>query len=158
MLEVLVIDDERSFGEMLRTLLSKEGYSVTYLNSASSALDHIAGGHFDAVLCDIRMPAMSGTDFLKQLAARELNPSVIMMSAYGCLDTAIECMKLGAEDYISKPFKPDELLLKLHKVVEREGLRSENERLRHQLRRGMGTIIGKSDVGTVSNPIYWEWR
>jgi two-component system response regulator AtoC len=92
------------------------------------------------------MPAMSGTDFLKQLAARDLNPSVIMMSAYGSLDTAIECMKLGAEDYISKPFKPDELLLKLHKLVEREGLRSENERLRHQLRRGVGTIIGKSDV------------
>ncbi|HIN85507.1 MAG TPA: sigma-54-dependent Fis family transcriptional regulator, partial [Myxococcales bacterium] len=96
--------------------------------------------------CDIRMPTMSGTDFLKQLAARKLTPSVIMMSAYGSLDTAIECMKLGAEDYISKPFKPDELLLKLHKVMERDGLRNENERLRQRLRQGVGTIIGKSEL------------
>ena len=148
MFEVLVVDDERAFGEMLRTLLSKEGYSVTYLDSAVNALDHLVTGKFDVVLCDIKMPRMSGTEFLQELTRRSLKPQVIMMSAYGSLDTAIECMKLGATDYIAKPFKSDEIVLKLNKVAEHHGLKSENRRLRSELKSefGLRQIVGKSDA------------
>ena len=147
MRDVLVVDDERGFGEMLRSLLTKEGYQVTYQANARGAIDQLAAGPFDVVLCDIQMPGMSGTDFLRELSRRGVVATVIMMSAYGNIDTAIECMKLGAYDYISKPFKADELLLALRKVAEREGLKTENKRLRRELETDYAfeKIIGKSD-------------
>ncbi len=146
MRNILVIDDEKGFGEMMRALLTREGFEVTYRSQAREALELLGEVEFDVVLCDVTMPRMSGQQFLKEFAAREYAPTVIMMSAYGTLDTAIECMKLGAYDYISKPFKSDELLLTLRKVQEREGLRSENIRLKRELHQGPGFdhIIGSS--------------
>ena len=148
MQDILVIDDERGFGEMLRTLLTKEGFTVTYEPRAPRALELIGAGQFDCILCDVTMPEMTGQQFLKEFKARRFTPTVIMMSAYGSVDVALQCMKLGAYDYISKPFKTDELILTLRKVEEREGLRSENRRLLKELKQGygLGAIIGRSDA------------
>ncbi len=145
---VLVIDDERGFGEMLRALLEGEGYRVTYESAADTALVRLGRETYDLVLCDITMPRMTGQDFLRAFSERGHAATVIMMSAYGTVDTAIECMKLGAYDYISKPFQTDELILTLKKVEEREGLRSENKRLKRQLdgRKKMVDLVGESPV------------
>jgi len=132
---ILIIDDEESMRHMLSVILSKEGYDTVSFGGAAKALEGIegAGGEeFDFILCDIRMPGMDGFAFLKALRERGAFPTVIMMSAYGSMDSAIECMKLGAYDYISKPFKADEILLTVRKAEERERLRKENQRLKSE--------------------------
>jgi two-component system response regulator AtoC len=131
-LRILVIDDEKSFGEMVGTILRKDGYAVDVASSGTQALAALSAGTYDLLLCDVQMPDMSGLDLLRELEARKLRPTIIMMSAYGTMDTAIECMKLGAYDYIAKPFKGDELLLTLRKAEERERLRRENAQLKEQ--------------------------
>ena len=135
MSRILIIDDEESMRHMLSVILSKEGYDTVSFGGAAKALEGIegAGGEeFDFILCDIRMPGMDGFAFLKALRERGAFPTVIMMSAYGSMDSAIECMKLGAYDYISKPFKADEILLTVRKAEERERLRKENQRLKSE--------------------------
>ncbi|MBM4387590.1 MAG: sigma-54-dependent Fis family transcriptional regulator [Deltaproteobacteria bacterium] len=145
---ILVIDDERSFLEMLKTLLKKEGYVVTVMSSAEDALDLLEKESFDACLCDIKMPKMDGLDFLRQMIERKIKLTVIMMSAYGTMETAIDAMKLGAYDYISKPFKRDEVILTLRKVEERERLRRENLALKNIVKKEFGfeNIIARSAV------------
>lgn len=130
---VLVIDDEASVRHMLRLVLEREGYKVEEADGGEGALARIAAGSFDVALCDIRMPGLDGLGFLRHLKERGQVLTVIMMSAYGSVDTAIECMKHGAYDYIAKPFKPDEVILTLRKAEERIGLRRENLRLRQEL-------------------------
>ena len=148
MRDILVIDDERGFGEMLRTMLTKDGYRVTYLAAAKAALEQLGQGTaYDVILCDVQMPGLSGVDFLRELGVRGLTATVVMMSAYGTIDTAVECMKLGALDYISKPFKADELFLKLRRVEERLGLERENAQLKKEVASGLGfdEILGRSE-------------
>jgi two-component system response regulator AtoC len=130
---VLVIDDEPNMRHMMTVVLEKAGYTVTVAQDGLEALSFMEGTHFDLILCDLRMPKMDGLAFLKQVAEGGLDTVVIMMSAYGTIDTAVEAMKLGAADYISKPFKPDEILLKVGQVQERNRLREENLRLRDEV-------------------------
>ncbi|MFO8129590.1 MAG: response regulator, partial [Bacteroidales bacterium] len=92
-------------------ILWGEGYAVTEANSGRQGLQRLETGSFGLILCDIRMPEMDGMAFLKEKVARKFAGTVVMMSAYGSIDTAVACMKLGAYDYISKPFRPDEILL-----------------------------------------------
>ncbi|MCK4792238.1 MAG: sigma-54-dependent Fis family transcriptional regulator [Desulfobacteraceae bacterium] len=128
---VLVIDDESNLRHMLTAVLEKAGYAVVGAANGMDALPLLESRGFDVVLCDLRMPKMDGIGFLKEIAERRINTTTIVMSAYGTIDTAVEAMKLGAADYISKPFKPDEILLKLTQVEERNRLREENVRLRN---------------------------
>jgi two-component system response regulator AtoC len=145
---VLVIDDERDFGELLEILLTRDGYTVEYVSRGADGLARLESGAFDIVICDVTMPGMNGLEFLQKKREMSLSGTVVMMSAYGTIETAIECMKLGAYDYISKPFKSDELLLSLRKLEEREGLRRENRRLKEALDRGhrFEEIVGRSPV------------
>lgn len=129
-MKVLVVDDEESMRHMLSVILKREGYDPMALADAEKALEVLAEDDFDFVLCDIRMPGLDGLGFLKALKKRDIDRTVIMMSAYGTIDTAVECMKLGAYDYISKPFKSDEIILTLKKAEERENLKKENRRLK----------------------------
>jgi two-component system response regulator AtoC len=129
---VLIVDDEESFRHMLSVILIKEGYEVEASSNGEEGLQRAAASPFDHILCDIRMPHMDGLEFLKQIK-KTVGPTVIMMSAYGTMDTAIEAMKLGAYDYISKPFKPDEIILTLRKAEEREQLRRENQLLKQEV-------------------------
>jgi len=130
---ILVIDDEANMRHMLTAVLKKAGYEVDSASDGESGLHQVEQTPYDYILCDIKMPVMSGVDFLKTAGERIGQSTVIMMSAYGNIDTAIETMKLGAYDYISKPFKPDEVLLTLKKAEERESLRRENRRLKARI-------------------------
>ena len=130
---ILVIDDEANMGHMLAAVLKKAGYAVDTASDGRAGLLKVEQMPYDYILCDIKMPVMSGMDFLKAAGPRINQSTVIMMSAYGSIDTAIEAMKLGAYDYISKPFKPDEVLLTLKKAEERESLKKENRRLKARI-------------------------
>jgi two-component system response regulator AtoC len=134
--KILVVDDEAPMRHMLRLVLEKGGYRIAEAADGNAALGMMEQEHFDLVLCDIRMPGMDGLSFIREFMKRQNSATLIMMSAYGSLDTAIECMKLGAYDYISKPFKPDEVILTLKKAEERLGLRRENARLKEELSTG----------------------
>lgn len=145
---ILIVDDEESMRHMLSSLLRKHQYEADSAADGESALQLLAKNGYDVVLCDIRMPGMNGMEFLDEMAKRALNSTtVIMMSAYGTLDDAVEAMKKGAYDYVSKPFKPDEILLTLKKAEEREKLRRENFFLRQEVKReyGFENIVAKSD-------------
>ncbi|MFH1857329.1 MAG: sigma-54 dependent transcriptional regulator, partial [Candidatus Omnitrophota bacterium] len=128
---ILVIDDESNMRHMLTAVLEKDGYVVTSAADGTEALSILENRQYDVVLCDIRMPEMDGLAFLKRVADQKIDTTTIVMSAYGSIDTAVKAMRLGAADYISKPFKPDEILLKLGQVEERIRLKNENLRLRN---------------------------
>lgn len=130
---ILIVDDEESFRHMLSVILIKEGYEVETSSNGEEGLQKASASPFDQILCDIRMPRMDGLVFLREIKKTGAEATVIMMSAYGTVDTAIEAMKLGAYDYISKPFKPDEIILTLRKSEEREQLRRENQLLRKEV-------------------------
>ena len=144
----LVVDDEENFRHMLSVILKKERYDVEAASNGEEALQKMALSPFDQILCDIRMPKMDGLEFLNEAKKTGVNSTIIMMSAYGTLDIAIEAIKLGAYDYISKPFKPDEIILTLKKAEERERLRKENEFLRKEIKReySFENIISKSKM------------
>ena len=144
--QLLVIDDEENLRHLLRSLLEKEGYDVCLAADGQEALVFLEQQDFDIILCDLRMPRMDGMEFLKQAAGRTSTATIITMSAYGTMDLALETMQLGAYDFISKPFKPTEVLLVLKKAEERERLKKENRQLRSQLKQlyGFENLIGKS--------------
>ena len=148
---LLVIDDEENMRHMLSTVLEKAGYRVDCATDGSQGLEMIDSTLYQFILCDIKMPKMDGMAFLKATRARLDTSTVIMMSAYGTIDTAIEAMKLGAYDYISKPFKTDEVYLTLKKAEERESLRRENLQLKERIQKisddyNFGNMIAKSKV------------
>lgn len=148
MRRVLVVDDEENIRLVLRTLLKKHGYRVETAESAEEALTELESFDPDFVLADVRMNGMTGLELCAELKARASLATVILMSAYGSVDLAIEAMKAGAYDYISKPFKQDEVLIALTKAEERETLRRENRALRRAMR-GEQTfqgILGKSEA------------
>jgi two-component system, NtrC family, response regulator AtoC len=135
MRRVLVVDDEENIRLVLRTLLRKHGYEVEVADSGESALALVDSFGPDVILTDVRMPKMGGMDLLATLKAKQYPATVIVMSAYGNVDLALEAMKAGAYDYVGKPFKPDEVVLALKKAEERETLRRENRALKEQIQK-----------------------
>src|SRR5271155_3190278 len=131
---------------VLRTLLRKHGYEVEVAESGEAALALVDTFGPDVILTDVRMPRMGGLDLLASLKEKQHPATVIVMSAYGNMDLAIEAMKAGAYDYVSKPFKPDEIILALRKAEEREALRRENRALKEQIQKEsqFESILGKS--------------
>jgi len=131
---ILVVDDERSMREFLEILLRKERYEVTTAGDVDGALLALESDDFDLVISDIQMPGKSGLDLLK--AIREANPDtlVVMITAFATTETAIAAMKEGAYDYLTKPFKVDEIKLVVQKALEKKTLSTENARLRSELR------------------------
>jgi two-component system response regulator AtoC len=136
MKKVLIVDDEPGLRQSLGLLLTDAGYSVVAEQTGRRALERTATETFDLVLCDVRMPEMDGLTFLRQYRKGGGNALVIVMSAYGGEDAAIAAMKEGAYDYLTKPFRPDEVVLTLRKAEERERLREEVAGLRAQLSAG----------------------
>jgi two-component system response regulator AtoC len=143
---VLVVDDEESMRHLLTVILADRGYDVRAVSNGEDALRELSARDYDLVLSDVRMPRMDGLSLLRK--ALDLHPGItfIVMSAYGTHDTAIEAMKAGAYDYVSKPFKPDEVLLVLRKAEERLRLSRENRRLRSELQGGfrLENFVGSS--------------
>ena len=147
---ILIIEDEANMRHMLEVLLSRSGYEVKTASDGKEGLEAIEREGFHFILCDIKMPRMDGMTFLKSATDKLNVTTVIMMSAYGTVDTAIEAMKLGAYDYISKPFKTDEVLLALKKAEERERLKEENLRLQNRIKQieqkySFGNIVARSE-------------
>jgi two-component system response regulator AtoC len=146
---LLIIDDEANMRHMLSTVLKKADYQVKTAADGAEGLEMIQQSPYDFILCDIKMPNMGGMEFLKLSRDRIGAATVIMMSAYGSIDTAIEAMKSGAYDYISKPFKTDEVYLTLKKAEERESLKAENRSLKERIQKiegdyNFGKMVAKS--------------
>jgi two-component system response regulator PilR (NtrC family) len=143
---LLIIDDEDSMREFLSVLFRDEGYQVRVADSATEARTILATATFDLVLCDILMPDGNGLDLLQEIKAESANTSVVMMTAYTSTKSAIEAMRHGAYDYVSKPFDVEELKLLLTKALEKSELAEENVYLRRELeqRYTFANIIGRS--------------
>jgi two-component system response regulator PilR (NtrC family) len=144
---ILVVDDEQSMQEFLEIFLRREGYDVVTAGDVDTAVAHLEADEIDLVITDMQMPEKTGLDLL--LEAREVSPETIaiVVTAFGTTDSAITAMKEGAYDYLTKPFKVDELRIVIEKALEKKILSSENRRLRRELRsqaRGRN-IIGHSD-------------
>jgi two-component system, NtrC family, response regulator AtoC len=135
MRRVLVVDDEENLRLVVRTFLKRDGYEVEVASGGEEALGLVETFGPDVILTDVRMPKMGGLDLLATLKAKGIESTVIVMSAYGNVDLALEAMKAGAYDYIQKPFKAEEVLLTLRKAEERESLRRENRVLRQEIRK-----------------------
>jgi two-component system response regulator AtoC len=145
---VLVIDDEENLRHYLQLILGEAGYQVAIAQDGKEALEKMQRHAWDIILCDIKMPKMDGMALLKAAKAKGLEGTIIMMSAYGTVDTAVDAMKIGAYDYISKPFNADEIILTLKKAEERERLREENIRLRDEVQRDydLDNIVAQSEA------------
>jgi two-component system, NtrC family, response regulator PilR len=144
---LLVVDDERSMRELLSIVLRREGYDVTLAENGKMAVDRLERGRFDLLISDIKMPDMSGVDVLR--AAKRIDPDLvsIMITAFAAADTAIEAMRLGAHDYLSKPFDVDELKIKVRNALEQRQLRQENVLLKRALGSShqFANIVGRSE-------------
>ena len=136
---LLIIDDEENMRHMLSVVTSKAGYQVTMAENGEQALAIQKKAPFPFILCDLKMPKMDGLEFLKNLEDVIPRPIIIMMSAYATIDDAVEAMKSGAYDFITKPFKTAEILLVLEKAKEHLELQKENIRLKAQVEELQGT-------------------
>lgn len=148
MRRILVVDDEENLRVVLRTLLRRADYEVETASTGEEALSKFETFSPDFVLTDVRMPTMTGLELLKALREKTPTITVLVMSAYGSIDLALEAIKAGAYDYIAKPFKPDEVLLTLRKAEEREALRRENQKLREAIHpeHNFAGILAKSSI------------
>ena len=144
---ILVVDDEEIMREILETLLSREGYEVRLAASAAEGLEHARSVPFDAAIVDMMMPGMDGISALDELKKIDDDLPVLMITAFASVENAIAAMKRGAFDYISKPFKNDEVLAVLRNALAQRRLVAENRALRQNLQahaNRFGDIIGKS--------------
>ena len=144
--KILIVDDEPIKRSILEDELRAAGYSVVTAAIPLEAEPELTKGVFDVVLTDLRMPGQDGLSFLRDLKGRRPEQAAIVMTAYGTVETAVEAMKLGAFDYIQKPFSTEELLLKLDRLLKYEHLASENKALRGQLSPSKleSRIVGRS--------------
>ena len=132
--QLLIVDDESSLLEFLSLLFQGEGYRVATASSVNAARERLAAGAgFDLVMCDIHMPDGSGLDLLRELKEHHSQASVIMMTAYTSTKSAIEAMRLGAYDYVSKPFDVEELKVLVQKALEKSRLVEDEVWLRREL-------------------------
>ena len=147
MYKVLIVDDEKSMREFLAIVLKKEGYSVTVAAHGAEALAAIEREIFDVVISDVKMPGLSGIDVLKAVKAASPSTVVLMMTAFASTDTAVEAMREGAYDYLTKPFKIEEVKLLVKNALEKKQLLAENARLKQEVRdrSAFGQIIGRSE-------------
>lgn len=143
---ILIIDDEEKMRLLLERVLNKHGAFVETAKDGDEAIRRIESHRYDIVLADIKMPGISGMDVLKTTTALHPESQVIMMTAFGTVDSAVEAMKAGAYHYINKPFKMDELLLIINKALEEKSLRREVQTLRKEVQTKycFDNIIGKS--------------
>ncbi|MGB6864758.1 MAG: response regulator, partial [Candidatus Aminicenantaceae bacterium] len=146
MVKILIIDDEKSILDLLSVVFKKEGYIVETSLSAKTALELIDKEEFDLILTDIKLPQMSGMKILKY--AKEKYPAmpVVMITAYGTIKQAIEALKMGAMDYIVKPFNMEELKIIVAQGLENRRIQQENVLLKKDLEEkyGMNNMVGKS--------------
>lgn len=145
--KVLVVDDEISIREFLEIMLKREGYESHCVSSGPEALEYLKSKTADVILSDMSMPEMNGIELLGKIKELDPNITVVIMTAYGSAESAVQAMKGGAADYISKPFQIEELLIVLEKCLQTRKLENENRQLRSQLHKEFSfeSIIGNSE-------------
>jgi two-component system response regulator PilR (NtrC family) len=143
---ILVVDDETSMRQLLEITLRKEGYRVTTARSGSKAVEAFEKSPYDLVISDIKMPDMSGVEVLRHVKGVAPETPVIMITAYSSAETAVDALRLGAYDYIAKPFKVDELKTTIKNALEKKQLKEEVVSLKRTLREkhGLDAILGTS--------------
>jgi len=143
---VMIVDDEESILEWLSIALKKEGYQIDCAANGEEALKLFKQKKYDAIITDIKMPKVDGIELLKEIKSIDPSANVIMTTAFGSMESAIDALRGGASDYITKPFKIEEVKLRITKIVESERLRRENIYLKKELsrREEERKIIGKS--------------
>jgi DNA-binding NtrC family response regulator len=142
---ILLVDDDPLILRSLSVVLQREGYDVTPASGGARALEILRERAFDAVITDFNMPQVDGIHLLREARARHPDCPVILITGYGTIEQAVEAIKLGAYDYISKPIIDEEMKVVIARAIEQSRLRSENENLRQQLelRYSFGSIIGR---------------
>lgn len=145
---ILIVDDELSMREFLMILLEREGYAAEQVETADRALDKLQKEDFDLVISDICMPGLSGLSLLEKIKAQSPETAVLLITAFSTAEQAVEAMKLGAYDYIPKPFKVEEVKVLVKNALEKRNLQTENRRLREKIEGGGGFcgLIGKSKL------------
>lgn len=145
---VLVVDDEPVVAEFCRRVLSKAGHAVLIVKSGAEALAALDEHEIDVVLSDVRMPGMGGVDLLRSISPGNGGPDVVLMTGFGSISSAVEAIRLGAYDYLVKPFVADQLEATLQRLSELRAVRAENLVLRFQLdaERGTGGMVGGSQA------------
>ncbi len=143
---ILVVDDDAAMREMLVSMLEPEGYRVDTAPDVATALGSLRDRDYDAVLSDVRMPGKSGIQLAQEIRDLRARTPVVLMTAFGTLDSAIDALRAGAFDYIVKPFKRDGVLVALERALEHRALTEENVRLRRAVDQtsGMGDLYGVS--------------
>lgn len=148
MKKLLIVDDEKSMREFLAIVLRKEGYYVVTADNGEAALRLVEGDIFDLVMTDMKMPGLDGLELLR--AVKEVSPRtiVLMITAFATTENAVEAMRAGAYDYLTKPFQIDEVKLLIHKALDHRALEEENRRLKEQFHQldGLEQIIGRSQT------------
>jgi DNA-binding NtrC family response regulator len=144
---ILVIDDEPDIRESLEILLSAEGYRVDLAPNATEGLKRLENSTFDLVLLDLMMPDKSGMQVLEEIRARDRETPVFLITAYGSVEVAVNALKRGANDYFSKPWDNEKLLIEIERMISKRQLEQENTELKRALRQrySFPNIVGKSD-------------
>src|SRR5512145_2792455 len=144
--QLLIADDDRAMRAMLSSLFKERGLWVAEAASAEAALTLAAEHDFDVVLSDVRMPGLSGVELVGKLRRLRPGTPVVLMTAFGSIDSAVEAMRTGAFDYLTKPFDPDAVILAVERALAHRALALENEQLRRAVDRSgsLGELIGKS--------------
>lgn len=146
--KILVVDDEEIIRESLSFVLKKEGYLVEEAENGKVAYDKIVADSFDVVITDLEMPGMKGIQLVEEIQKLNIQTSIIIITAYGSLDTAISALRNGASDYILKPIEFDEILIKINRLLEIKDILLENRILKKEIQRTYDyeNIIGKSSL------------
>src|SRR3954466_12283847 len=145
---ILIVDDDAAMRDFLREELEREGFRVLTAAGGRAGVERVKQGGVDLVVSDVKMPDLDGLDLLREVRAVEPSPYVITITAFGSIDTAIRAVKLGAYDYVTKPFEFDQLLVTIDKALGERELRSEVTRLRAEVERRdrLENLIGRSQA------------
>jgi len=143
---VLVVDDEENIRALVRQILEREGFEVETASDGQSALEKATTAAYDLILLDVRIPQLDGMSVLREIRAVDPDAVVMIVTGYGSIEQALEAVRLGAYDYIPKPFKRDELLLRIRRALDYNELREQNRKLHEELRQSFKFegIIGTS--------------
>ncbi len=142
-MKVLIIDDERSIRNTLKEILEFEGHEITLASDGKEGLETALAGNFDVIFCDIKMPGMDGVEVLEKLVENGVDSSVVMISGHGSIDTAVECIKKGAFDFIQKPLDLNRILITLKNATDKTSLIKETKVLKKKVA-GIPEIVGES--------------
>jgi DNA-binding NtrC family response regulator len=146
MARILVVDDEVRMAALIRRELEDHGHEVDTAGDGAVALERLAGGDFDLMLTDLRMPGLDGLELLRRVRTEAPGTEVVLMTAYASAQTAVQAMKAGAYDYLIKPFEMDELIIMVDRIAEQGRMRLENKQLQRQAAGGPPAIVGTSEA------------